>query len=499
MLLFTRLACFVMYGYVTSYSDNHAFDASAIAENEVITVTNTLPVIRILADKLWDDNGNQDGKRPAQLDFTLTGTAEGSTDITKTCSDTSAAYQTDRDSTRWSVDFGLQPQYNVNNAAYVYSVAEAAHSGDTLAQRGYARYVTEGGVNTDKSAFEIQDGAASGESNYGTVTPGTDASGNAEKTFRFQNRYTPEDDSLKVRKVWNDTVNGVDVSAWTRPTAVEVRLQYSYHGGEKVDLESAAETDLVKAAILRENSDYAFTRTIYAGDSWEKVFEDLPLNVNPTGTAVYNGTSYAVTYSVVETPLIGYTTDDSDETDLNGTAGVDELTVTNTLKTKTVKVQKQWVDNYTGDQVQHYDVHLTLANTNTGVSYSEDKTIAQSGSASATVTTSEAVDFLVPEYIASGAPATYVVTEAASDQKYGYATSYSDNHAFDASSIAENEVMTVTGGSFASEVDAVQMVGDEIRFSISGGAFSSAVPGDFCAAGYAPVQNPDGTYGVTQS
>lgn len=59
--------------------------------------------------------------------------------------------------------------------------------------------------------------------------------------------------------------------------------------------------------------------------------------------------------------------------------------------------------------------------------------------------------------------------------------------------------MTVTGGSFASEVDAVQMVGDEIRFSISGGAFSSAVPGDFCAAGYAPVQNPDGTYGVTQS
>ena len=135
MLLFTRLACFVMYGYVTSYSDNHAFDASAIADNEVITVTNTLPVIRILADKLWDDNGNQDGKRPAQLDFTLTGTAEGSTDITKTCSDTSAAYQTDRDSTRWSVDFGLQPQYNVNNAAYVYSVAEAAHSGDTLAQR----------------------------------------------------------------------------------------------------------------------------------------------------------------------------------------------------------------------------------------------------------------------------------------------------------------------------------------------------------------------------
>ena len=32
--------------------------------------------------------------------------------------------------------------------------------------------------------------------------------------------------------------------------------------------------------------------------------------------------------------------------------------------------------------------------------------------------------------------------------------------------------------------------------SISGGTFSSAVPADYCAAGYAPKANTDGTYGV---
>ena len=82
--------------------------------------------------------------------------------------------------------------------------------------------------------------------------------------------------------------------------------------------------------------------------------------------------------------------------------------MTNTLKTKTVQVRKQWVDNYAGALAQHYDVHLTLANTDPGVTYQAQKTIEQEGDASLTVTESNTVSFTVPQYLANGSPAHYM-------------------------------------------------------------------------------------------
>ena len=49
--------------------------------------------------------------------------------------------------------------------------------------------------------------------------------------------------------------------------------------------------------------------------------------------------------------------------------------------------------------------------------------------------------------------------------------------------------LTVTGGSFTGEVSAP-------KNSISGGSFTKAVQPEYCAAGFAPVANGDGTYGV---
>lgn len=66
--------------------------------------------------------------------------------------------------------------------------------------------------------------------------------------------------------------------------------------------------------------------------------------------------------------------------------------------------------------------------------------------------------------------------------------------------------VTITGGTFTSENGKVikaytwkDMTESDFGLNViavSGGTFSSAVPADYCAAGYAPKANTDGTYGV---
>ena len=69
--------------------------------------------------------------------------------------------------------------------------------------------------------------------------------------------------------------------------------------------------------------------------------------------------------------------------------------------------------------------------------------------------------------------------------------------------------MTISGGTFTSAdgVGAVQAYGwknnsqqtwDKPNASVSGGTFSSAVPAEYCAEGFIPTANADGTYGVKE-
>ena len=55
----------------------------------------------------------------------------------------------------------------------------------------------------------------------------------------------------------------------------------------------------------------------------------------------------------------------------------------------------------------------------------------------------------------------------------------------------------IKGGKIAAEKDAILLTnGKDGTISVSGGTFSSEVPAEYCAAGYTPVKNADGTYGV---
>ena len=246
-----------------------------------------------------------------------------------------------------------------------------------------------------------------------------------------------------------------------------VDLCYEYNG-DVVDLaELSGNDDPVKKLF---GSGYSFRRTLTANSSddldWKDLFTDLPLRVNPSGTQVYNGESFVIRYSVAEAPLNGYTTsyaptyrlDDTDPnaavyngTALNGESGagkLDELTVTNTLKTKTVQVKKQWEDGvYRGDQAKHYDVHLTLAKTADASKTLTDTISCATGSITSATTVTDAVSFTVPQYNADGTPANYTVTEDGTDRQYGYVTTYTANHIFDAAgdnAVADNAEIIVT-------------------------------------------------------
>ncbi len=427
------------------------------------TITNTLPVVHLKADKTWRDHNNRDGQRPDELSFTLTGIAESATDINVSMTDGSSAYTESSSDTRWKVDLGIRPLYNENNVPYVYSVSEEAASGDSLKERGYVRYVDAAGSpgyldKNNNYSITLDTGATPDEI---TDDP-ADSYGNAVKVFHFKNRYEPKTDNLKVTKVWDDTVGSTDFSGWARPANVEVTLCYQYGNGSVVRLADAGSDDPVKKLFA---NDYRFTRTIDVGSNWADVFDDLPLYVNPTGTQVFNGESYLIHYSVEETPINGYRTAYSPTytlpgsagsdaatysgTALDGTDSVDEkLTVTNTLKTKTVKVKKQWEDgDYRGNQAKHYDVNLTLAKTNDSTKALTDTISCATADITAATTVTDAVIFTIPQYNADGSVANYTVTEnTANDQQYGYVTSYSDNHVFDAAgtdAIADNAEITV--------------------------------------------------------
>lgn len=60
----------------------------------------------------------------------------------------------------------------------------------------------------------------------------------------------------------------------------------------------------------------------------------------------------------------------------------------------------------------------------------------------------------------------------------------------------QSRQLTITGGTFSNPISVSTQ---PANISISGGTFANEVPADYCAAGYAPAANTDGTYGVKQA
>ena len=148
-----------------------------------MTVTNPPVTTKVTVDKVWDDNNNQDGKRPAELTYTITGKAGNDT------IDLSKYDVTDTQTVKVAGDGSAS--YTWENLPTMYGGTEVTYEVTEAKVDGYTTVVGE-----------ISGTAAEG---YKVTVTNTH---NIEKT------------TVKVTKKWNDN----DDEAGLRPDSITVNL-----------------------------------------------------------------------------------------------------------------------------------------------------------------------------------------------------------------------------------------------------------------------------------
>ena len=219
--------------------------ATTGSASEGFTITNsyTPETVDISGSKTWNDNNNQDGKRPASITIRLYANGVELKD--------KAVSVTADDDWKWS--FTDLPKY-ADGKPITYTITEDSVDGYTSAVNGY------------------------------DVT----------------NTYSPEQTSITVTKAWADS----DDQDGLRPQSVTVRL-------------------------LANGRDAGKTLTLNAGNNWQGTFSELDKYEN----------GREITYTIEEVSVTGY------ETEISGSSSTG-FTVTNTHTPETVTLSgaKTWND-----------------------------------------------------------------------------------------------------------------------------------------------------------
>lgn len=145
--------------------------------------------------KNWNDNSDNDGKRPHKLTFHVWGTSEqpkDPTDLTRGYEDKTEQMivqdvNVSGDQQSWVFE-GL-PKLNIYGKPYAYTVTEENVDGYTTS-----------GCAADETG-------TAGTESKGCVFKPTDSSTDKEKDFHVTNTHTPETTTLSVTKQWDDNAN----------------------------------------------------------------------------------------------------------------------------------------------------------------------------------------------------------------------------------------------------------------------------------------------------
>ncbi len=317
-----------------------------------ITNSHTPETITISGSKTWNDNDNQDGKRPESITIRIY--ANG-TELTEKALTVTA----DND---WKWSFTDLPKYS-DGKEILYTITEDTVEGYTSVVNGYdvtntyspeqtsvsVRKVWKDNNNQDGIQPEsitvklLADGKAIGDPQ--TLSGGnnwtytftdldkyrdggeeivytieevkvdgyeTSVTGDASTGFVITNSHTPETTEISGSKTWDDADN----QDGKRPTSITIRL---YANG----------TELTDQAL-----------TVTADDDWKWSFTDLPK---------YAG-GKEIVYTISEDAVPGYTTE------VNG------FNVTNsyTPGKTSVSVRKVWKDNNNQDGIQPESITVKL-------------------------------------------------------------------------------------------------------------------------------------------
>ena len=322
---------------------------TAEADNSTVTVTDKKATVEVTGTKTWDDNNDQDGKRPDSITVNLL--ANGTVVDTKTVTADD----------NWTYTFSDLDQYDADGNEIAYTVSEEMVDGYTTVVDGYNITNTHTPETTEVSGTKTwadnddQDGkrpdsitvnllangtvvdtkTVTADSNWSyvftdlpkyangneiTYTVTEDAVADYTTTYdgyNITNSYTPGETSITVTKAWDDSDNQDGL----RPDAIQVQL---YADGEK--------------------SGDAITLT--AADNWTYTWTGLAEKANKQD----------ITYTVEEVSAVdGYAT----------TTGVVEngnVTITNVHNpsTTSLKVDKVWNDNDDQDGLRPTSVTINL-------------------------------------------------------------------------------------------------------------------------------------------
>ena len=317
---------------------------TAEADNSTVTVTDKKATVEVTGTKTWDDNNDQDGKRPDSIIVNLL--ANGTVVDTKTVTADD----------NWTYAFSDLEQYDADGNEIAYTVSEEMVDGYTTVVDGYNITNTHTPETTEVSGTKTwannddQDGkrpdsitvnllangtvvdtkTVTADSNWSyvftdlpkyangneiTYTVTEDAVADYTTTYdgyNITNSYTPGETSITVTKAWDDNNDQDGI----RPDAIQVQL---YADGEK--------------------SGDAITLT--AAENWTYTWTGLAEKANKQD----------ITYTVeeVNTPE-GYT------------SSVDGTTITNTHTPETTEVSgtKVWDDNNDQDGLRPDSIIINL-------------------------------------------------------------------------------------------------------------------------------------------
>lgn len=304
----------------------------------VYVLTNTYTnLISVSATKVWNDNKNQDGKRPADVTFTLyrpklnaQGTYEkeeakkGENDIIiegvvytpyAASDDTSSKISTGgKDAKQWSTVIWnkLEPKWG-----YVSGASET--------------------LKNEEIPYEVRENAVE------KYTTEVTKDSNNSKAFTITNSYTPETTKIKVTKVWNDNSNQDN----KRPNEITVKLKATvFENGKSKDV-----TGDITALTGNNTSEKTISGDLKTANWTPIEWTDLPVYID----------GKQISYSVEENSIADYESEITTPT-YNEAYGGYETTITNTHEADVVSIiaTKKWNDDSDRDGNRPAEVRFQL-------------------------------------------------------------------------------------------------------------------------------------------
>ena len=309
-----------------------------------ISNSHTPETISVQGSKTWEDGDNQDGLRPEQITVKLlaNGVETGQT-TTATAAN------------NWTYEFSNLPK-NKAGQAITYSVAEEAVAGYTTKVNGYnltnshtPETVSIQGTKTWEDG-DNQDGLRPEQITVKLLADGVETG--QTTTATAANNWTYEFTNLPKNKAgkaitysvaeegvagYNTTVNGYDL---TNNHATDLTSVSGTKTWQDNDDQDGLRPGQVTIKLLADGVETGQTAVASAANNWTYEFSNLPKNK----------AGKAITYSVAEEAVVGYT------------ASVNGYNLTNSHTPETVSVQgtKTWQDNDNQDGVRPEQVTIKL-------------------------------------------------------------------------------------------------------------------------------------------